>query len=582
VFAAEIERVRLDGRKAVDDKLVVYLVGGTIGLFLIIFMVVPVFNILRLSVTRYREGTHEFVRGLTLANFANYFGKPAILQSLWNSLWVSLWTTLITTVLAFLFAYGLTRTTIRWKKAFYYAAMIPLVAPSLLQAMALISLFGVNGLITAGLLKVEWNIYGAVGIVISEVLYSFPHAMVILYATLSAVDTRLDEAAAGLGASGITTFFRVTVPTARYGIFSAAALVFNLTITDFGNPIIIGRGYRVLATEIYLQVIGMQRFDLGTTIAVVLLVPSVIAFLLNYHFTRKSHALISGQAQPALHESRPLRKWSFSVFCWLTALVMMSVIGVVLVKAFVAVWMYNWTLSLRHFSFRIPGGIGVLWTSLWISILVGLAGASLTLLNGYVIEKKKPFFAQPLYLLSVIPAAIPGMVMGLGYILIFNTRFLRLDELLYGKAALIIVNTVVCNFTLGTLSSITNMKNIDRSIDEAATGLGADIVRAFVRVIAPLNRVTYFSSVIYYFMRSMVTISAVIFLVSPDVHLAAVSVVNLERDGRQGSSSAMATLIIAVVCAVLALFGLLFRLPMWSRVGPNGTGALRRARQEQT
>jgi iron(III) transport system permease protein len=570
----EIGRVRPAERRIVDDKLVVYLVGGVIGLFLMIFMVVPVFNILRLSVTRYREGTHEFVRGLTLANFANYFGKPAIVQSLWNSLRVSLWTTLIATVLAFLFAYGLTRTTIRWKKALYYAAMIPLVAPSLLQAMALISLFGANGLVTAGLLKVEWNIYGPTGIIISEVLYCLPHAMVILYSTLSAVDTRLDEAAASLGASGVATFFKITVPTARYGIFSAAALTFNLTITDFGNPIIIGRGYRVLATEIYLQVIGMQRFDLGTTIAVVLLVPSVIAFLLNYHFTKKSHALISGQAQPALPESRPIRKWSFSIFCWLTALVMMSVIGVVLAKAFVAVWMYDWTLSLRHFTFRIPGGTGVLWTSLWISVVVGVMGAFLTLLNGYIIEKKKPFFAQPLYLLSVIPAAIPGMVMGLGYILIFNTRFLRLDHLLYGKAALIIINTVVCNFTLGTLSSISNMKNIDRSMDEAATSLGADIVRAFVRVIAPLNRVTFFGNTIYYFMRSMVTISAVIFLISPDVHLAAVSVVNLERDGRQGSSSAMATLIIAAVCAVLVLFGLVFR--------GKGAGALRRARQEQT
>jgi iron(III) transport system permease protein len=193
----------------------------------------------------------------------------------------------------------------------------------------------------------------------------------------------------------------------------------------------------VLATEIYLQVIGMQRFDLGTTIAVVLLVPSVAAFLLNYHFTKKSYALISGQAQSTLPQSRPARKWGFGVFCWLTALVMMSVIGVVIAKALVSVWMYDWTPSLKHFAFRIPGGTGVLWTSLWISVVVGVLGVAQTMLNGYVIEKKRPFFAQPLYHLSVIPAAVPGMVMGLGYILVFNTRFLRLDHLLYGKAALI-------------------------------------------------------------------------------------------------------------------------------------------------
>ncbi len=557
--AAQTGKTEVPERRIIDDKLVVYLVGGAIGVFLLIFMVVPVFNILRLSVTRYQSETHQFLGELTASNFINYFSKPAIVQSLFNSLWVSLWSTLITTTLAFIFAYGLTRTTIRWKKALYYIAMIPLVAPSLLQAMALISLFGANGLITAGLLGVEWNVYGPTGIIISEVLYCFPHAVVILYTTLSAVDTRLDEAASSLGASGITTFFRITVPTARYGIFSAAALVFNLTITDFGNPIIIGRGYRVLSTEIYLQVIGMQRFDLGTTIAVVLLVPSVIAFLLNYYFTQKSHALISGQAVPRLPRSRPLKKWGFTAFCWLMAAVMISVLGVVVVKSFVAVWMYDWSLTLRHFQFRIPGGLGVLWTSLWISITVGILGALLTLLNGYVIEKRKPIFAQPLYLLSVIPAAIPGLVMGLGYILIFNTRFLNLDNILYGKAALIILNVVVCNFTLGTLSSIANMKNIDNSMDEAATSLGADIVRGFTRVILPLSRVSFMSNLTYYFMRSMVTISAVIFLISPDVHLAAVSVVNLEKDGKEGPSSAMATLIVLIVCVVLGLFALLSR-----------------------
>ena len=298
----------------IDDKFVIYLVWGLIGLFLILFMVIPVFNILRLSITKYIPERHEFAGGLSLDNFINYFSKPAIVQSLFNSLWVSLWTMIITTILAFLFAYGLTRTTIPWKRALYYIAMIPLIEPSLLQAIAHISLFGTNGLITAGLLKVNWNIYGATGIIISEVLYCFPHAMLIIYTTLSSVDTRLDEAGSSLGASGFTTFSRITVPTARYGIFSAAALVFNLTITDFGNPIIIGRGYRVLSTEIYLQVIGMQRFDPGTIIALILLVLSVIAFVLNYYFTKKSYSMISSEAKTTLQKSRPLKKYGFAVF----------------------------------------------------------------------------------------------------------------------------------------------------------------------------------------------------------------------------------------------------------------------------
>jgi len=551
----KVQELELTQRKIVDDRLVIYIAGGLIGIFLIFFMLVPVSNILRLSITPYNPETHIFDQGLTLNNFITYFSTPTIVQSLYNSLNVSLWVTLITTILAFFFAYGLTRTTIYGKKILYFLAMAPLVAPSLLQAMALVSLFGRNGLIT-GFLNTEWNIYGATGIIISEVLYSFPHAMIILYTTLSAVDSRLDEAASSLGASDVKIFFKITVPTARYGIISAAALVFNLAITDFGNPIIIGQNYKVLATEIYLQVIGMQRFDMGATIAVVLLVPSVIAFLLNYYFTKRNSALISGHAKPTLTPSGPFKRRIFTSYCWIITGILLSVILVIICKAFITLWMYNWTPTLKHFNFRIPGGMGVLWTSLWISIIVAISASFLTMVNGYIIEKKNPFFAQPLYLLSVIPAAIPGLVMGLSYILIFNTRFLHIGDLLYGKAALVIISVVICNFTLGTLSSITNMKNIDKEMDESATSLGATIITSFTKVVFPLNKVSFFGNLNYYFMRSMVTISAVIFLVSPDVHLAAISVVNLEKDGKDGASSAMSFLIILVVMISVFLLNL--------------------------
>lgn len=545
-------------RKVLSEKFIVYLVGGIIGMFLLIFMLLPVINILRLSMTQYSTEAHDFLGKFTFANFVNYFSKPVMIQSLYHSLWIAVWSMIITTVLAFMFAYGLTRTTIRWKKALYYIAMVPLVAPSLLQAMALISLFGSNGLLTQ-LLHLKWNVYGANGIIISEVLYCFPHAMVILYTALSAVDSRLDEAAASLGASGFTTFFKITIPTTKYGIFSAAALVFNLAITDFGNPIIIGRGYHVLSTEIYLQVIGMQRFDLGTTIAVILLVPSLIAFMLNYYFTKKSNSMISSLAKPEIPPSRPLKKAGFTAFSWTIAFILVSIIGVIVFKSFIKVWMYNWHFTGSHYQFKIPGGVGVLWTSFWISLFVAVFGSLFTMLNGYIIEKKKPFFAQPLYLLSVVPAAIPGLVMGLGYILIFNTKFLNLDNIFYGRASIVIVNVIVTNFTLGTLSSISNMKNIDNSMEEAATSLGAGIVRSFIRVVFPLNKVSFTSNLIYYFMRSMVTISAVIFLVSPDVHLASIAVINLEKDGLEGASAAMATLIIAVVFVTIGILAIFSR-----------------------
>ncbi len=283
------------------------LTGAAMGLLLAVlafFLLYPVYDITKLSF--FRNGLFTF------RNYAAYFTNPRMFRSFTNSLFVSVVTMVITTVLAFFFAYGLTRTTIRGKGVFYTISTLPLIAPSIIQGLALILLFGRNGLITRYILHTDWNIYGATGIIVAECLYCFPNALFILYTTLSAVDTRLDEAAQSLGASALKTFYKVTLPSAKYGIASAAALVFNLTITDFGVPVVIGGNYSVLATEIYQQVIGMQRFDLGATISVILLIPSVGAFLLNYYLTKKSYALISGQARPFLQPSRPLKKWAFT------------------------------------------------------------------------------------------------------------------------------------------------------------------------------------------------------------------------------------------------------------------------------
>lgn len=546
-----------------NERWLTWITMGFLLAFLAFFMLYPVYDICKLS----------FYKGdvFTFSNYATYFTNARVFRSLTNSLYVSLVTTVITTVLAFFFAYGLTRTTIRSKGLFYTISTFPLIAPSIIQGLALILLFGRNGLITRYLLHTQWNIYGATGIIAAECLYCFPNALFILHTTLSAVDTRLDEAAQSLGASALKTFYKVTLPSAKYGIASAAALVFNLTITDFGVPVVIGGNYTVLATEIYQQVIGMQRFDLGATISVILLIPSVGAFLLNYYLTKKSYALISGQARPFLQPSRPFKRWAFTIYCWIPCALILVVFVSVFVGSFVKIWPYDFSLTFRHFDFPSLGGYAPLWTpfwssvlegtwrdliaykyapvwnSLWISVLVALAGASLTLLAGYVVEKKKPTGDQVLYTLGVLPAAIPGTVMGLGYILAFNKPYL----FIYGTFWIIVINIVVCNFTLGILSSIANLKQIDKSMEEAAVSLGATPITTFSHVVFPLTRTAFLSNMSFFFMRAMTTISAVIFLVSAKVKLAAIEIIFLDIDGRTASANAMCTIIIAIVVAML-------------------------------
>jgi iron(III) transport system permease protein len=564
----------------VSDRLLTWTAMGFLLAILIFFLLYPVYDICKLSF--YREGV------LTLKNYASYFSTPRMFRSLTNSLYVSIVTMVITTVLAFFFAYGLTRTTIPGKGLFYTVSTFPLIAPSIIQGLALILLFGRNGLVTRYVLHTDWNIYGATGIIAAECLYCFPNALFILYTTLSAVDTRLDEAAQSLGASALKTFYKVTLPSAKYGIASAAALSFNLTITDFGVPVVIGGNYSVLATDIYQQVIGMQRFDLGATISVILLIPSVAAFLLNYYLTKKSYALISGQARPFLQPSRPLKKWAFSIYCWIPCVFILIVFITVFLGSFVKTWPYDFSLTLKHFNFPSLGGHAPLWTHFWtsilkgewqaiiaykyapiwnsllVSILVAIGGASLTLLAGYIIEKKKPKGDQILYTLSVLPAAIPGTVMGLGYILAFNKPYF----FIYGTFWIIIINIIICNFTLGVLSSIANLKQIDKSIEEAAVSLGANPIATFTRVVFPLTRTAFFSNMAFFFMRSMTTISAVIFLISAKVKLAAIEIIFLDIDGRTASANAMCTIIILLVIGMLVAMRLIT-----GRGGLKGMGA---------
>jgi iron(III) transport system permease protein len=274
-----------------------------------------------------------------------------------------------------------------------------------------------------------------------------------------------------------------------------------------------------------------------------------MAFMLNYYISRKTFAMISGAAKPVIPPSRPLKKLSFTIYCSLVSFSIILIFATVVIGSFVKIWPYDWSLTLAHYKFPSIGGYSAIWTSVWVSLIVGLAGSFITLVAAYVMETRKPFFKQFIYLLSVMPAAIPGLVMGLGYILAFNKPY----YFFYGTPWIIVINIVICNFTLGILSSISNLRNIDPSVEEASISLGGDTIRTFFKIIFPLSKVAFFQNFIYFFMRSMTTISAVIFLVSATVHLAAIEIIMLDNDGWTASANAMCTCIIVIVLTMLGI-----------------------------
>ena len=518
------------------------------GLILYLFVLYPMGQL------AWRSLLDNGGRFVGVANYARYFGTPAIASSITNSLFVSVVSMVVTVALAFVYAYGLTRTLMPWRGLFRVVAMLPLFAPSLVQALAFIYIFGNNGILTrtTGL---NVGIYGAKGIIFAEVFYCFPHALLILVAALSATDARLYDAARTLGASPLKTFLTVTLPGVKFGLVSACFVVFTLVITDFGAPKAIGGKFSVMATEIYNQVSGQQNFTMGATVSVVLLIPAVLAFLVDRLVQRRQYALVTSSSKPLEPRRRPLADWGLFAYCGLIAAMLAGLYLAILVYSLVARWPYNWTPTLKHYAFDTVGGYAPLLNSMYVAGWTALVGTALTFTGAYVVEKCKSAASAPLYLLSILPVSIPGMVLGLAYIFTFNAPGSVLNRV-YGTLTILIISNVIHYFTVGFLTASTALKQMDGEFENVSASLGVPFYKTFWRVTVPIALPSIIAISMYFFLNAMVTLSAVVFLVAPGTELAAVAVLLMDDAGDTAQAAAMSVLIIAI--------GLGVRLAYWA------------------
>lgn len=527
------------------DRLFVLGLAAAVVALLVVFVAVPLVAILRLSFVA-PEG------GIGLANYAREFANPKFPRIVANSFAVSITTTVITVVLAYAFACALRRSAMPFKRTCGAIALLPLYAPSLVQALGILFLFGRNGMVNRWL-GADIDIYGFWGIVVADVFYSFPHAFLILSAALAVGDARLYESARMLGAGPARIFRTITLPSTRYGIVSAVFVVFTIVITDFGNPMVIGGDYSVLATEIYNQVSGQGRMELGAVIGVVLLVPAAVAVVVERAVTRGQQAAITERSQPLAIAPRALRDRAALAYAAFVCIAIASIVLVVLVASFVTLWPYNMRPSFRHYRFEVQNGLAPLWTSIVVSLMAAGIGVVASVSAACASRWLRPAHAQALYFLSVLPAAVPGMVLGLGYLIVFNDPSTPL-EALYGTLAILAVCNVYHYHAQGYLIATTSVGQVSRVFDETSTCLGAGVARTLRSVILPLIAPSIASIGVFYFVRSMVTLSAVIFLVTPATQLAAVSVLLLDDSGNQNQAAAFSVCIMLVVGAALGLF----------------------------
>lgn len=526
--------------------------AGTVAVAvpLCVFFLVPVISILSRSLS-----TPD---GLGLGNFAASFIDSRFHSVVLNTVVMASATTALAVGLAFFYAYALQRTQVPFKPVFRIIALLPLFAPSMVQGQGLILLLGRNGILNRWL-GLDIDIYGLQGIIVANVLYAFPYCVLILSAALAVGDQRLYESGRTLGASSWKLFRDVTLPGARFGIAAAIFVAMTLIVTDFGNPMVVGGDYNVLATEVYNQVIGQAQFERGAVIGVVLLVPAALAKMVEKVLTRRQYALISAHSKPLVITPARGRDAAFTTYAVLVASVFVAVVGIVVVASFVQLWPYKMTFTFKHYEFDVQNGIAPLWNSIGVSLASALAGVTMVGLAAIVVNKFKTPLTGPLSFLAVLPSAVPGMVLGLGYIFVFNDPGNPLNGL-YGTLALIVIMTVYYNHAQGFLITSTSLRQISSSFDEAATTLGAGVVRALRTITLPLMWPTMLGVAVFYFMRSMVSLSAVIFLITPSTQVASVSVLQLTDRGAYNQAAAFSVCIMATVVGVLLLARLTLRL----------------------
>jgi len=533
------------------DDLVMRAALALLAAALVVALALPLYTMMAKS---FRDADGVFVG---LANYLEYFGTPALSHSIYNSLFIASLTTVITVTIGFTFAYALTRSCMPLKGLFKSITMIPILVPSLLPGIALVYLFGNQGMLKE--LLFGHSIYGPIGIVIAEVFFTLPHAIIILLTSLSIADARLYEAAVALRASPLKIFFTVTIPGCRYGLVSAAFVVFTLAITDFGAPKVIGGGYDVLATDVYKQVIGQQNFEMGAVVSVVLLVPAVLAFTMDRVMQRRQVALLSSRAVTLT--PRPRRGFDLAMlgYCVLVSVFLVGMLGVCQYAALVKFYPYDLSFGLHNYNFDLMDGGG--WDSYWNSIRLAsytaAAGTVVVFLGAWLTEKSRGLgLARMLFqLLAMTPMAVPGLVLGLAYIFFFNAPGNPLG-FLYHTMAILVISTVVHFYTVAHLTAVTALKQMDPEFEAVGASLKAPAFRTFTRVTVPVCMPAILDILIYLFVNAMTTVSAVVFLYGPDTALASVAVLNMDDAGDIAPAAAMGMMIFYTAASVRALHAL--------------------------
>lgn len=513
------------------------------------FTIVPIWNVFLESITKDNK--------FSLINYIESFVSAGNLQIIKNTMLLGFTTGIISLIIGFIFAYLTVYVKIKGKRVFDFIALLPIISPPFVVALSAILLFGRNGIITKGLLGIEYDIYGFKGLVLVQVLSFFPIAYMMLVGLLQMIDPSVEEASRSLGATRFKVFTTVTLPIMVPGLANAFLLVFIQSLADYANPFVIGGKFTTIAVKIFQEGIGNYELGIASALSMILLSISITMFTIQrYYINKKSYVTVTGKTSKARDLiDTPVTKWvSYTILFILS----FSVIGMYIlipISSFTRLFGINNELSLYNYTeiFKYANRISPIVITTVLSIIATILASVFSMIIAFLIVRKRFFGRTFIEFTVMMGLAIPGTIIGIGYAISYNKIYyipftkITLVPTLTGTAFIIIMAFIIRSLPVGVRSGIAALNQIDPSIEEASTILGASTFTTFTRVTIPMIRESFMTGLIYSFARSMTLVSTVIFLISAKWKLLTPTIMDNVDQGRIGIASAYCTILILIV-----------------------------------
>ena len=515
-----------------------------LAFFICLFILYPLFSILRQSVMDAR-GLRP---GLLLETLGRYTALTRVVR---NSLGLAIFVGLTSTLIGLAFALAAARSRSRLTVILRAFSLLPIITPPFVVGLSIILLFGLQGFVTSHLLGLKTRgIFGFPGLALAQTLSFAPVAFLVIASVVESVNPALEEASLTLRAGPRETFWKVTLPLLRPGLANAFLLTIIESLADFGNPIVLGGEFEVLSTEIYFSIIG--RFDqtLAATLGLILLSFSLTTFLLQrYWLGERSYVVVTGK--PPSGKPMPLPcglEIGLLTFCGLWCLFTLVIYVSVVYGGFVEIWGINNAFTLRHYHQLLRDGMDALQTTLLLAAISSPLTAAVCILLAYLVVRHQFPGREVLEFTSMLSFAVPGTVIGIGYIMAFNQS----PFLLTGTATIIVVSFIFRNMPVGIRSGVAALAQIDQALEEASVTLRDSFATTVRRVVLPLIRPAIISALVFSFVRAVTAISAVVFLVSAKWQVSTKVILDQAENGRYGLATAYSSVLIVIMAVAIA------------------------------